>query len=94
MFFIDWNGNAWFAGDIYVGSTSGTDRDDGSKKLATEEYVNELRSEVGYLTNLDFDAENIVDAVNKAYSRGRSAYVNGQIVIFSTASVNGKVVIV
>ena len=94
MFFIDWNGNAWFAGDIYVGSTSGTDRDDGSKKLATEEYVNELRSEVGYLTNLDFDAENIVDAVNKAYSRGRGAYVNGQIVIFSTASVNGKVVIV
>ena len=94
MFFIDWNGNSWFAGDIYVGSTSGTNRDDGSKKLATEEYVNELRSEVGYLTNLDFDAENIVDAVNKAYSRGRGAYVNGQIVIFSTASVNGKVVIV
>jgi hypothetical protein len=37
---IDWEGNAWYAGDIYVGSTSGTDKDEGSKKLATEEYVN------------------------------------------------------
>ena len=38
---LDWSGNAWFAGDVYVGSTSGTNKDDGSKKLATEAYVNE-----------------------------------------------------
>lgn len=37
---VDWNGNAWYAGDVYVGSTSGTNKDEGSKKLATEEYVN------------------------------------------------------
>ena len=36
---LDWEGNGWFAGNVYVGSTSGTNRDDGSKKLATEEYV-------------------------------------------------------
>lgn len=36
---VDWSGNAWYAGDVYVGSTSGTNKDDGSKKLATEEYV-------------------------------------------------------
>ena len=36
---LDWNGNAWYQGDVYVGSTSGTNKDDGSKKLATEEYV-------------------------------------------------------
>ena len=36
----DWNGNAWYAGNVYVGSTSGTNKDEGSKKLATEEYVN------------------------------------------------------
>ena len=30
---IDWLGNAWFAGDIYTGSTSGTNKDDGSIKL-------------------------------------------------------------
>ena len=33
---LDWSGNAWFAGDVYVGSTSGTHKDAGSKKLATE----------------------------------------------------------
>ena len=37
---VDWNGNAWYAGDVYTGSTSGTNKDEGSKKLATEEYVN------------------------------------------------------
>ena len=36
---LDWNGNAWYAGDVYVGSTSGIDKDEGSKKLATEEYI-------------------------------------------------------
>ena len=36
---LDKSGNAWYAGDVYVGSTSGTNRDAGSKKLATEEYV-------------------------------------------------------
>lgn len=32
---LDRSGNAWFAGDVYIGSTSGTNKDDGSKKLAT-----------------------------------------------------------
>lgn len=30
---LDWQGNAWFAGDVYTGSTSGKNKDDGSKKL-------------------------------------------------------------
>ena len=30
---LDWNGNAWFAGDVYTGGTS---MDSGAKKLATE----------------------------------------------------------
>ena len=37
---LDFEGNAWYAGDVYVGSTSGTNKDAGSKKLATEEYIN------------------------------------------------------
>jgi len=41
---LDWYGNAWFEGDVYVGSTSGTNKDEGSKKLATEEFVNNLIS--------------------------------------------------
>ncbi len=34
---LDWQGNAWFAGDVYVGSTSGTNKDEGSKKLIAED---------------------------------------------------------
>lgn len=37
---LDWSGNGWFAGDVYVGSTGGKNKDEGSKKLATEDYVN------------------------------------------------------
>ena len=33
---LDWDGNGWFAGDVYVGSTSGTKKDSGSKKLIKE----------------------------------------------------------
>lgn len=36
---LDWDGNAWYSGDVYVGSNSGIDKDEGSKKLATEEFV-------------------------------------------------------
>jgi hypothetical protein len=39
---LDWEGNAWYQGNVYVGSTSGTNKDAGSKKLATEEYVDNL----------------------------------------------------
>lgn len=46
---LDWDGNAWFAGDVYVGSTSGTNKDDGSVKLATltemQTYVDEAVSQ-------------------------------------------------
>ena len=41
---LDWNGNGWFSGEVYVGSTSGTNKDEGSKKLATEEYINSIIS--------------------------------------------------
>lgn len=40
---LDKSGNAWYAGDVYVGSTSGTNRDAGSKKLATKEYVDDTK---------------------------------------------------
>ncbi len=30
---LDWDGNAWYSGDVYVGSTSGVNRDEGSRKL-------------------------------------------------------------
>lgn len=36
---LDWEGNAWFAGDVYVHSTSGTNKDDGSVRLVTEDQL-------------------------------------------------------
>ena len=33
---VDWSGNTWFAGDVYVHSTSGINKDTGSKKLVAE----------------------------------------------------------
>lgn len=36
---LDWQGNGWFSGDVYVGSTSGINKDEGSKKLATEDFI-------------------------------------------------------
>lgn len=36
---LDWNGNGWFAGDVYVGDTG---QDDG-QKLATQKYVHSAR---------------------------------------------------
>ena len=49
---LDWDGNAWFQGDVYVGSTSGTNKDEGSKKLVTEADLASLTaSDVGALPN-------------------------------------------
>ncbi len=60
---LDWFGNAWFAGDVYVGSTSGKNKDEGSKKLATEEYVSTQLSSIpapdltAYYTKSDIDSK-------------------------------------
>lgn len=49
---LDWDGNAWYQGDVYVGSTSGVNRDEGSKKLATEEYVqSSINESLGVIEN-------------------------------------------
>ena len=43
---LDCEGNAWYSGDVYVGSTSGTNKDEGSKKLATEDFVSNAISAI------------------------------------------------
>lgn len=52
---LDWAGNAWYQGDIYVGSTSGINKDEGSKKLATEEFVSNILVETELITPEDID---------------------------------------
>lgn len=41
---LDWNGNAWFAGDVIVGGKSQDDAD--AKVLATQEYVDQKVGEI------------------------------------------------
>jgi hypothetical protein len=48
---LDWEGNAWYSGDVYVGSTSGKNKDEGSEKLVTESYVNNQIVEVNNQIN-------------------------------------------
>lgn len=59
---LDWDGNAWFSGDVYIGSTSGTNKDEGSKKLATEDAiptkVSQLDNDNEYITETELAAKN------------------------------------
>lgn len=66
IYTLDWDGNAWFAGDVYVGSTSGTNKDTGSKKLATEEYVDNSGGAF-YVTY----GEDIYATIKTAYENGK-----------------------
>ena len=69
---LDWDGNAWYQGDVYVGSTSGINMDEGSKKLATEDYVDEKVSSIE-IPDLDVTFEQVqadwneVDVDSPAY---------------------------
>ena len=54
---LDWDGNAWFQGDVYVGSTDGVNRDDGSKKLATEEYTDNAVSQKAQVQIITWEAD-------------------------------------
>ena len=57
---LDWSGNGWFAGDVYVGSTSGTNKDEGSKKLATEDFVTAALTSLGLPVPTAADAGKIL----------------------------------
>lgn len=46
---LDWKGNAWFAGDVYVKSTSGKNKDNGSLRLVTTEDLAEVASASGFV---------------------------------------------
>jgi hypothetical protein len=68
---LDWSGNAWYSGDVYVGSTSGKNKDEGSKKLATEEYVgNFFDGTIKYNEAQNLTAEEIEQARQNIHSAG------------------------
>lgn len=67
----DEEGNAWFAGDVYVGSTSGVNKDEGSKKLATEDFVKTSFVNLNSNTVLSFycveDVTIVTNGISKVY---------------------------
>lgn len=69
---VDWNGNAWYAGDVYVGSTSGTNKDEGSKKLATEDYVDNHTVTV--------DSEMLDNSTNPVQNKIIKAYIDNIVI--------------
>ena len=75
---LDWSGNAWFAGDVYVGSTSGTHKDAGSKKLATESTT-----VITTLSVSSWDADAKTQTVSVA---GVAAGTNGSLRIAQSAT--------
>lgn len=82
---LDWSGNAWFAGDVYVGSTSGKNKDDGSKKLITADEVESYAESTaqnysiyyaycssGTIKGGDIDLENpdvLIELINQSISQ-------------------------
>lgn len=88
---LDWSGNAWYQGDVYVGSTSGTNKDNGSKKLASEEYV---ETAVANLVDSSPDALNTLNELAAALGDDPNfaTTVTGQIgkKVDKTTTVNGK----
>ena len=62
---LDWQGNGWYAGDIYVGGTS----QDTGKKIATEEYVNNaISAGGGSSSSVDLSGYVTTEAMNTALS--------------------------
>ena len=74
---LDWDGNAWYQGDVYVGSTSGTNKDEGSKKLATEEYVDAVSALVGDTS--------VADQISTAIA-AKADLANGQYYVTASTS--------
>lgn len=84
---IDWDGNAWFAGDVYIKSTSGTNKDAGSKKLATEEYVtSSITNKVDKVEGKDLSANDFTNEL-KTKLEGLNNYDDTDI----KASIENKV---
>ena len=85
---LDWEGNAWFAGDVYIDSTSGTNKDNGSKKLATEEYVNEQLAGVEENVQPDWNQN---DETAPDYVKNRTHYKDiGDVVLIPETSTTVK----
>ena len=77
------NGIAWFEGDIYTGSTSGTNKDEGSVRLAK---ITELNTKVDKIEGKDLSSNDFTDDL-KTKLEGLSNYNDNEL----KASIENKV---
>ena len=77
---LNMDGEAWYSGDIYVGSESGTHKDEGSSKVATENYVNSLYMKLNSNTVLGFycveDVTIVTNGISKVYPANSNVEVS------------------
>ena len=76
---LDWYGNAWFAGNVYVGSTSGTNKDEGSVKLVTTKELSKAYVTAGRKANTipgsNSTAEGSSNTASASYSHAEGSGV-------------------
>lgn len=66
---LDRNGNAWYSGEVYVGSTSGTNKDSGSVKLAK---ITDIPTKTSDLTNDSEFIDNSVSNLTNYYLKSET----------------------
>ena len=75
---LDWSGNAWFAGDVFI---KGASQDEDSKKLASEEYVNEAIANIevsgGEVDLSNYATQEFVNTTIEEMVSAFSEYVEG-----------------
>lgn len=85
---IDNEGDAWFSGDVYVGSNSGTNKDEGSKRLARVDEVPAI--ETGTFTPYLHSTNAYIDYVNFAIQEGSYTKM-GKLVFYNlTVQLTGE----
>lgn len=88
---LDWGGNAWFAGDVYVGG-SGQDDAENVKKLATKEYVDTVSKD--FIVNFelvynDDYTEIVLSSASATFDEVYNAIQNGKNVVGHATIVDG-----
>ena len=72
---VDWEGNAWYQGDIYTGSASGTNKDEGSVRLAK---ITELDAKVDKVEGKDLSSNDFTNDL-KTKLEGLSNYNDSEL---------------
>ena len=73
---LDWEGNGWYSGDVYVGSTSGLNKDEGSIRLAR---IDELPDVSNFVTQESLETKADKSEIPSIAGLATEEYVNNAI---------------